>query len=98
MFWSFDLPAMPLDTFRIIPERMLVLEQFFLIPASFGSSYTYNRFYGDILIVYLKNNGQIKHAQRLVKAQQTFNNFGEFSSYYLERKDSVFRSVRLRCN
>jgi hypothetical protein len=26
MFWSFALPAMPLDTFRIVHERMLVLE------------------------------------------------------------------------
>jgi hypothetical protein len=26
MFWPFDMPSMPLDTFRIVPERMLVLE------------------------------------------------------------------------
>ena len=26
IFWSFDLPAMPLDAFRIVPERMRVLE------------------------------------------------------------------------
>ena len=26
MFWSFDLPAMPFDAFRIVPERMFVLE------------------------------------------------------------------------
>ena len=26
MFWPFDLPAMPLDTFKIVTERMRVLE------------------------------------------------------------------------
>ena len=26
MFWPFDLPAMPLDTRKIVPDRMPVLE------------------------------------------------------------------------
>ena len=26
MFWPFDLPTMPLDTFKIVTERMRVLE------------------------------------------------------------------------
>lgn len=72
-------------------KRVVVYEQFFLLPASIGSSYTYNRFYGDIMLLFLNKNGEIYNARRLVKAQQTYNNFGEFSSYYLERKDSVFR-------
>ena len=74
-------------------ERIVVAEQFFLLPASIGSSYTYNRFYGDILVLYMDEKGQIHNAQRLIKAQQTFNNFGEFSSYYLERKDSVLKFI-----
>ncbi len=72
-------------------DRIIVTEQFFLLPASIGSSYTYNRFYGDILLLYINENGRVYNAQRIIKAQQTFNNFGEFSSYYLERKDSVFQ-------
>ena len=74
-------------------KRMVVAEQFFLLPASFGSSYTYNRFYGDILILYMDENGVINNAHRLIKAQQTFNNFGEFSSYYLERKDTMLKFI-----
>lgn len=72
-------------------NRIIVSEQYFLLPASIGSSYTYNRFYGDILLLYLNKKGEIYNARRVIKAQQTFNNFGEYSSYYLERKDSVFR-------
>lgn len=72
-------------------ERILVAEQFFLLPASIGSSYTYNRFYGDILLLFLNEKGEIRKGKRLLKAQQTYNNFGEFSSYYLERKDTMLR-------
>lgn len=70
-------------------KRVIVAEQFLLIPASFGSSYTYNRFYGDILILYLDKNLNIYNGRRINKAQNTFNNIGEFSSYYLERNDST---------
>lgn len=74
-------------------ERIIVAEQFFLLPASIGSSYTYNRFYGDILLLFLNEKGEISKGKRLLKAQQTYNNFGEFSSYYLERKDTVLRFI-----
>jgi len=70
-------------------ERILVAEQFMIIPASFGSNYTYNRFYGDILLLYLDENSYLVNAQRLLKSQETYNNFGEFSSYYLARQDTA---------
>ncbi|NUM32054.1 MAG: hypothetical protein HUU47_06990 [Bacteroidetes bacterium] len=70
-------------------KNILIAEQFMLIPASFGSAYTYNRFYGDILILYFDKNLNIYNSQRIVKLQQTFNNTGEFSSYYIERYDSI---------
>lgn len=70
-------------------KSILVSEQFMLIPASFGSAYTYNRFYGDILILFIDKNLNIYNSHRIVKSQQTFNNTGEFSSYYLNRIDSV---------
>lgn len=72
-------------------KKIIVAEQYYLMPATFGSTYTYNRFYGDILVLFLDSNAFVYNAKRLVKAQQTFNNFGEYSSYYLERKDSVLR-------
>lgn len=88
---SSKLESLFIDYFISLEDdvEILVAEQFFLIPASLGSSYTYNRLYGDILILYITKNGEIDHAQRLIKTQNTYNNFGEFSSYYLERKDSV---------
>ena len=70
-------------------KRVIVTEQFFLLPAAIGASYTYNRFYGDILVLYMNEKSEIYNAHRLIKAQQTYNNLGEFSSYYLERKDST---------
>ncbi|MFM9945806.1 MAG: hypothetical protein ACKVQB_11310 [Bacteroidia bacterium] len=72
-------------------RRIIVAEQFFLLPAAIGSSYTYNRFYGDIMLLYLNAQGEIYQGKRLIKAQQTYNNYGEYSSYYLERKDSVLQ-------
>ena len=72
-------------------QRIMVAEQYYLMPATFGSTYTYNRFYGDILILFLDSNSAVFNAKRLIKAQQTFNNFGEYSSYYLERKDGLLR-------
>jgi hypothetical protein len=70
-------------------DRILVAEQFMMIPASFGSDYTYNRFYGDILLLYIDQDSGLVTAQRILKSQETYNNFGEFSSYYLDRKDTV---------
>lgn len=72
-------------------KKLLVSEQYHLMPATFGSAYTYNRFYGDILLLYLDSTAAVTGASRVLKAQQTFNNFGEFSSYLLERSDSNFR-------
>ena len=74
-------------------DRIIIAEQFLVLPASVGSTYTYNRFYGDILLLYLNGKGEIYNSQRLIKAQQTFNNYGEFSSYYLERNDSVLNFI-----
>ena len=74
-------------------DRIVVAEQFLIMPASVGSTYSYNRFYGDILLFYLNGRGEIYNAKRLIKAQQTFNNYGEFSSYYLERNDSVLNFI-----
>ncbi len=71
-------------------DRLVVAEQFMVLPASIGSSYTYNRFYGDILLLYFNTKGEILSAKRLLKAQETYNNFGEFSSYYIERDDLNF--------
>jgi hypothetical protein len=72
-------------------ERVIVTEQFFLLPASIGSSYNYNRFYGDILVLFMNKHGEINYTNRIIKAQQTYNNFGEFSSYFIERKDSILQ-------
>ncbi|MCB9251258.1 MAG: hypothetical protein H6605_02225 [Flavobacteriales bacterium] len=70
-----------------------VSEQYFLIPASFGSTHTFNRFYGDLLIVYTDKNGLLKKAYRIPKAQETYNNFGEFSSYYIAKNDSALTFI-----
>ncbi len=71
-------------------RRMLVAEQYTILPASVGSAYTYNRFYGDILLISTESDGSIYEAKRLIKAQETFNNFGEFSSYAVTRHDTAF--------
>jgi hypothetical protein len=88
-----SLETMFLDYFirDKLNNKIIVAEQYYLMPATFGSTYTYNRFYGDILLLFLDSTSKVYTAKRLIKAQQTFNNFGEYSSYYLERKDSVLR-------
>lgn len=92
LFKNSKLESFYLDYYIKINEmdRLIVAEQFMILPASIGSSYTYNRFYGDILLLYLNTKGEVFEAKKIIKAQETYNNFGEFSSYYLERNDSTF--------
>jgi hypothetical protein len=72
-------------------NRLLVLEQYAVLPAPVGSSVTYNRLYGDLVFLHLNVDGEIYQASRLTKLQETYNNYGEFSSYYMELVDGNYK-------